>query len=116
MRSSSETTKFVPFVVPESFSAGWPRLALFQPNLCCPGAVLRHLEVALNRVRANVVRMRTITTTRDHPILADRIVELRVVREKDGRTSGGRLRGHVLLRLDVGPEVLNSGVRRVVHE
>ena len=89
---------------------------LFQFQLRRPGATLHDLEIALDPIGAELVRMRTVAAPGEHSVLVDRIVELRVVREKDGRTGRGGLRGHVLLRVDIGLEILDARIRRVVHE
>ena len=60
--------------------------------------------------------MRTVTAPGEHSVLVERIVELRVVREKDGRTGSAGSCGHVLLRVDVRLEILDTRVRRIVHE
>src|SRR5438132_13399837 len=60
--------------------------------------------------------MRTVTAPSEHSVLVERIIELRVVREKDGRAGGGGFRRYVLLRLDIGLEILDARIRRVVHE
>ena len=89
---------------------------LFQPQLRRPRATLHDLEIALDPIGPEFVWMRTVTAAGEHSVLVERIVELRVVREEDGRTGSGGFCGHVLLRVDIGLEILDAGIRRVVHE
>ena len=44
------------------------------------------------------------------------IIELRVVREKEGGTGCGGFCGYVFLRIEIGLEILDARVRRVVHK
>src|SRR6185369_1418949 len=89
---------------------------LFQPDLSRPGTTLHDLEIALDPIGPNLVRMRRVTTASEHSVLVERIIELGVVREEDGGAGGGSSRGYVPLRVDIGLKVLDARVRRVVHE
>src|SRR5215468_11885519 len=62
---------------------GGVSLFLFQSQLRCPCTALHHLEVALDPIGPEFVRMRTFAASGEHSVFVDRIVELRVVREKD---------------------------------
>ena len=65
---------------------------LFQPELRRPRTALRDLKIALDRIGARAsYGMRTVAAAGKHSVLVDRVVELRVVREEDGRASGGSL-------------------------
>src|SRR5215831_4454184 len=58
-------------------------LFVFQPQLRCPCTALHHLEVALDPIGPEFVGMRTLTASGEHSVFVDRIVELRMIREKD---------------------------------
>ena len=53
--------------------------------------------------------MRAIAAAGEHSVFVNCIIELRVVREKDGRTGCGRFCRYVLLQVDIGLEILDAG-------
>jgi len=60
--------------------------------------------------------MRTFAASGEHSVFVDRIVELRMIREKDRGTRGGGFCRYVLLRVDVGLEIFDARIRRVVYK
>src|SRR5262244_3261382 len=91
-------------------------LFLFQSQLRCPCTALHHLEIALDRIGAEFVGMRTFTASSEHSVFVDCIVELRMIREKDRGTRGSGFCRYVLLRVDVGLEIFDARIRRVVYK
>src|SRR5262245_38764677 len=59
--------------------------------------------------------MRTFAASSKHSVFVDRIVELRMIREKDRGTRGGGFCGHVLLRVNIGLEIFDARMRRIVY-
>src|SRR5689334_8593603 len=59
---------------------------LLQSQLRCPCAPLHDLEITLNRIGADFVWVRTFAAAREHSVLVECIVELRMVREQHRRT------------------------------
>src|SRR5262249_18153775 len=91
-------------------------LFLFQPQLRRPRTTLHHLEIALDPFCTELVWMRTFAPSSEHSVFVDRIVELRVVREKDGGTRGGGFCRYVLLRVDVGLKILDPPIPPLVYQ
>src|SRR5262245_8956887 len=89
---------------------------LFQSQLRCPCTALHHLEIALDPIGSKLVWMRTLTASSEHSVFVDRIVELRMIREKDRGTGGSGFCGHVLLRVDVGLEIFDARIRLIVYK
>jgi len=58
---------------------------LFQPQLRRPRAALHDLEIALDPIGTELVWMRSVAATGEHSVVVERIVELGIVREQDGR-------------------------------
>jgi hypothetical protein len=77
---------------------------------------LHDLEIALDRGSPEFVGMRSVAAPGEHSVLVECVVELRVVREQDGGTGSGGFCGDVLLRVDIGLEILDARIRRVVYE
>ena len=92
------------------------RLFLFQSHLRCPRTTLHYLEITLDPIRTEFVWMWTLTSSSEHSVLVDGVVELGVIREKDRGTRSGGFCRHVLLRVDVGLEILDARIRRIVHK
>src|SRR5260221_7657525 len=90
--------------------------SLLKLQLRRASATLHDLAIALAPIGAELVWMGTVAASGEHSVLVERIVELRVVRQKNCRAGGGGFCGHMLLRVDIGLEILDARVRRVVHE
>src|SRR6266853_5964254 len=90
--------------------------SLLQLQLRRASATLHDLEIALDPIGPELVWMGTVAASGEHSVLVERIVELRVVRQKNRRAGGSGFCGHMLLRVDIGLEILDARVRRVVHE
>src|SRR5262249_41781588 len=91
-------------------------LFLFQPQLRRPRTTLHDLKIALYPFCTELVWMRTFAASGEHSVFVDRIVELRMIREKDRGTRGGGFCRYVLLRIDVGLEIFDARIRRVVYK
>src|SRR5258708_18976090 len=85
--------------------------SLLQLQLRRARATLHDLEIALDPIGAELVWMGTVAASGEHSVFVERIVELRVVRQKDGRACRGGFFGHVLLRVDIDLEIPDSLVR-----
>src|SRR5712675_3527471 len=85
--------------------------SLLQLQLRRARATLHDLEIALDPIGAELVWMGTVAASGEHSVFVERIVELRVVRQKDGRAGRGGFCSHVLLRVDIDLEIPDARVR-----